>query len=261
MTIRKIIKKIMPSFLTRLFYSFRLTQVRSPFEGVYLNWDEVPTVGSDHQDDQWAYTVSDTTQSLINLNESNFVPAGVTGEVALLPLIAALAPAPLRIIDWGGATGFGFLSVIYGAIDRIEKYVVVEYPRVCKEGALLFKDTRISFVDEIPQEAFDLVLLGSSLQYAKDYKKILKQLAGPRYILLTKTPAGDNVTFVTCQVNLPGKKHPYWIFNINELVSILAELGYKLIFKSAISWDIDQSEFEPQYRVGRCCNLLFEKVI
>jgi putative methyltransferase (TIGR04325 family) len=257
---RETIKRLI-GFLLALYRAFRETsyQMRSPFSGVYERWEDVPKVGDDFEGDEWAATARAYSSATISQNESAFIPVAVSGANALLPLIASISPTPLRILDWGGATGFSYIATKYGALDRIEKFVVVEHPKVCAEGRALFNDPRLQFVLTIPRELFDLVLIGASLQYAENYKDLLSELAGPKWFLFIKLPAGENVTFVTCQINIPGKRHQHWLFNVREIVAIMKDLGYRLVFRSAWETELTQSNFDPQYRVGRPCNLLFEK--
>ncbi len=139
--------------------------------------------------------------------------------------------------------------------------MIVENPNVCAQGRELFKnDAKVEFLEHIPEEQFDLVHIGSALQYVSDYKELLKRLTDlkPRWILMTKLPAGGNVTFVTAQVNLPGKRFTNWLFNAKELVRMMESLGYTLIFRSANDGQVNQGKVEPTYRLQQFCNLLFE---
>lgn len=230
---------------------------RSPYAGVYGSFDEVPHQGGGFDDAAWAKTASDYSQFIQRKNQG-FVPLAVVGEHALLPLLIAVLDRPVTIVDFGGATGFGYLNAVRGAPGARLTYTVVETPAVCEAGRQAIPHG-CQFVTAIPTGHADIVLLGSALQCIDDWRGLLRQLVAlqPTYILLTKTPAGDNRAFVTAQVNLPGKVHPLHLFHGPELVAALAELGYALRFISAVDGAINQDAFEPEYRVGAPCNLLF----
>lgn len=254
----------MPEFLLQLVRVIRETRyrMRRTYSGVYARFEDVAEIGHGHEDDEWAKTCAQYSRWAIAKNESGFIPAAVSGLAALLPLVVSVSRAT-RILDFGGATGFSYIAAKYGAMHGIDRYVIVEYPKVNALGRELFKDDlRVEFVERIPQEQFDLVLIGGALQYVSDYKGLLRTLTDlkPRWVLITRLPAGENVTFVSAQVNLPGKRFASWIFNTRELVSDMESLNYKLIFRSANDGAINQGKLESKYRVEQFGNLLFEAV-
>jgi len=235
-------------------------RMRPTYSGVYAGFEDVAEVGGGYEDDEWPITAAEYSRWAIAKNESGFIPAAVSNETALLPLLISVSRAT-RILDFGGATGFSYIAAKYGAMRDIDRYVIVDHPNVCAQGRELFKDdVRVEFLEHIPQEQFDLVLIGGALQYVSDYKGLLKTLTDlkPRWILITKLPAGGNVTFVSAQVNLPGKRLASWLFNARELVSDMGSLNYKLIFRSANDGPVNQEKLEPKYRLGQFGNLLFE---
>jgi putative methyltransferase (TIGR04325 family) len=259
---REIAKNLMPEFLLQLFRGIKEIRyrMRKTYSGVYASFEDVAKVGGGYEDDEWSTTAAQHSRWAIARNESGFIPAAVTNETAFLPLLLSISRAT-RILDFGGATGFAYIAAKYGAMRSIERYVIIEHPNVCAQGRDLFKnDAKVEFLEHIPEEQFDLVHIGSALQYVNDYEELLKRLTHlkPRWILMTKLPAGDNVTFVTAQVNLPGKTFTNWLFNAKELVRILDSLGYTLIFRSANDGQVVQGKVEPTYRLQQFCNLLFE---
>lgn len=59
---------------------------------------------------------------------------------------------------------------------------------------------------------------------------------------------------------MPGMTLPYWFLNVSEVIGIMAEHGYALIYKNAAAEDsYDQSNFPEAYRLGYACNLLFAR--
>jgi len=234
--------------------------MRRTYSGVYARLDDVAAAGSGYQDTEWPATATQYSRWAMAQNESGFIPAAVANETALLPLLVSVTRAG-RVLDFGGATGFSYIAAKYGSMRGIDRYVVVEHRNVCAQGRELFKDdAKVEFVEDIPQDKFDVVLIGSSLQYIGDYKGVLDKLTAskPKWVLFTKLPAGDNATFATAQVNLPGKTLASWLFNAGEIISIMDRLNYKLIFRGAVDGEINQGKVEPRYRLRQFCNLLFE---
>lgn len=259
---KEIAKKLIPESLLQLFRGIREARyrMRKVYSGVYASFEDVAKVGAGYEDDEWPKAAARYSRWAIANNESGFIPAAVSNEAALLPLLLSMSRAT-RVLDFGGATGFSYIAAKYGAMRNVDRYVIVEHPNVCVQGRELLKDdVAVEFLERIPHEQFDVVLIGSALQYISDYKALLKTLADlkPRWILMTKLPAGENVTFATAQVNLPGKTLASWLFNARELVSVMDSLDYKLIFRSAIDGQINQGNVEPKYRLRQFCNLLFE---
>jgi putative methyltransferase (TIGR04325 family) len=259
---KEIAKRLMPESLLQLFRGIREAtyRMRQTYSGVYARFEDVAEVGGGYEDDEWPKTAARYSRWAIVNNESGFIPGAVSNEAALLPLLVSISRAA-RVLDFGGATGFSYIATKYGALRGIDRHVIVEHQNVCTEGRKLFKDDpKVEFLTNIPQEQFDLVHIGSALQYVSNYKELLKRLTDlkPRWILMTKLPAGDNVTFVTAQVNLPGKKFANWLFNAQELVRVMESLGYTLIFRSANDGQVNQGNVEPDYRLERFSNLLFE---
>jgi putative methyltransferase (TIGR04325 family) len=259
---KKLAKRVMPEFLLQLARVIRETgyRMRLTYSGVYASFEDVAKVGGGYEDDEWPITAAQYSRWAIAKNESGFIPAAVSNETALLPLLISVSRAT-RILDFGGATGFSYIAAKYGVMRDIDRYVIVEHPNVCAHGRELFKDDlRVEFLERIPQEQFDLVLIGGALQYVSNYKGLLRILTDlkPRWILITKLPAGENVTFVSAQVNLPRMKFTSWLFNAKELVSIMDSLNYKLIFRSANDGRVNQEKLDPKYRLEHQGNLLFE---
>lgn len=259
---KKLIKRFAPEFLLQLARSIREARYRTrlTYSGVYASFDEVTQHGIGYEDDEWPATAAQYSRWAIAKNESGFIPSAIAGENALVPFLISISKAQ-RILDFGGATGFSYIAAKFGAICEIERYVVVEHPKVCAKGREIFKrDGRVEFLEEIPNEKFDLVVAAASLQYVQDYKEILKKLTGlhPKWILLTKLPAGENINFVSRQVNLSTMKFTSWLFNARELATFMESQNYRLIFRGANDGQIVQEKLEPRYILERQCNLLFE---
>lgn len=241
--------------------------MRSPFAGVYARFADVPRLGQAFDDGGWVNTAVAYAKSFRERSASRFIPPDVVDEKALLPLLVAILAERgcVRIVDFGGAAGFSYLAMKAAlSPDVAVDYLVVEHRSVCDAGRELFAgEGDIRFAPELPEpgEEIEIVLLGASLQYVEDYHLFLERLAKlrARYILFTKMPAGDIPTFATAQVNLPGKQHAHWLFNVREIAGLMDSAGYRLAFKSAVAGEVNQRTFASDHRLGQFCNLLFRR--
>ena len=75
----------------------------------------------------------------------------------------------------------------------------------------------------------DVVNIGSTLQYVRNYSDLLDSITEktPRFILLTDYYMGEAETYATKQVNIPGLVIPLWIFHLKEIKNIITSKGYK----------------------------------
>ncbi|MEP4378202.1 MAG: methyltransferase, TIGR04325 family [Alphaproteobacteria bacterium] len=142
-----------------------------------------------------------------------------------------------RILDFGGAAGFSFNEVATGlsASDKLD-FLVVENANLCAIGEDVYAhDDRIRFNTDLPVESspFDIVHVGSALQYIDDWKSLLGALAGYRapLLILDDVMAGPQPTYVTLQ-NYYGQKIPSWFWNADEFLAAVSQTGYRLIKRS-----------------------------
>jgi putative methyltransferase (TIGR04325 family) len=199
---------------------------------------------------------------------SKTIPTEVVGEHILLPLLASVLyekQYKLDILDFGGGAGIAYLQLL-NSIPRHSNvnYHIVELDRICKTGSQLFLgDERIHFHPALPEHLPDLDILhmNSSLQYIEDYVGLLNRLCTyePKYFLFVRLSAGDIPTYATAQKNMPGEPIPYWFLNVDELIEIMLQNKYFLIFKSALEQEYNQDNFPEEYRLGRTANLLFAR--
>jgi putative methyltransferase (TIGR04325 family) len=237
------------------------------WQGIYRGFDEVPVRGSGHEGDRWAQaTLAENRQIREALKSYRNIPFQTFGHHALLPLLAGIVAQEqpvVRILDFGGATGTAWLHLTAGTVDvsAVELHVV-ETEVACRLGEQLWADEpRVRFhraVADVPP-GIDIVHVNSALQYIEDYRGLLEVLCGcgARYFLLPRLSAGDFPTYATAQMNLWGDVVAYWFLNVGELVGIFESCGYRLLSKSVEPTVYDQSNFPPEYRMHRACNLLF----
>lgn len=267
MSLRKILRGLTPPALTE-FYRRARGDFDSPWEGVYKHYRDVPASGVGYKNAAVVSAMLDHTRKIKEDLATGSGLVEVCGEDNLLfPLLGAAASTgqPLKILDFGGGLGEGYLCLKAAMAGPVE-YHIVELERTCVDGRRLFEGAGdIFFHDTTPQglEKVDIVHINSALQYIEDYRGLLKRLADyrPRYILLVRLSAGDFPTFATVQRNFKGMRIPHWFFNIKEITQILAAQGYRLVYKKPAARSYSQDSLPPEYRLsgGRMSNLLFSR--
>lgn len=220
-----------------------------------------------------ARALSATRDCLDALAEGRPIPSFHKQRSTVLPAIVAMQlrpPSTLRIIDFGGGLGIGYLTLVeclgpaVGTID----YTVVEIAPVCATGRTLFPHGEIRFVDTLPDEPFDLVHSASALQYVEDWRGLLAGLCRYKapYMLLSDVFAGSVTTFATLQ-NYYESRIAHWFLNIDELLQALSSLGYRLLMKSFVSARrlgvddvLPMENFPPDRRLHQTLHLLLRRV-
>lgn len=185
-----------------------------------------------------------------------------------LALVAAIVAAPrqsVRVLDFGGGPGSGFVQLVSAlppgtAID----YTIIDLPQTCAAGKDLFAgDGRIRFSTEFPEHAsaYDIVYVNSALQYVDEYADMLQRLAALRapWLLLARLAAGTAPTFASQQVNVPGQTLPYWFLNVDEVSGMLKAAGYDLACDFLLERVYDQSNLPAPHRAERMRTMLFAR--
>ncbi len=175
----------------------------------------------------------------------------------------------LRILDFGGGLGIGYMTLLESiphAEERIE-YTIVEVPQVGDAGRELFSG-RVRYVETLPPgDRFDLVHTASALQYVEDWRRVLGSLAGYQadFMLLSDVFAGAIPSFVTLQ-NYYGSRIRHWFLNLEALVSACADVGYSVAMKSHVSarrLDIEDrlpmEQFPDTHRLEHTLHLLLAR--
>lgn len=81
---------------------------------------------------------------------------------------------------------------------------------------------------------FDIVHIGSTLQYIDDWQGLLEGLITnykPKYFVFSDLLAGAIPTFVTHQL-FYGKRIPHHFFNWDKFIFLLKDLGFSLLYTS-----------------------------
>jgi putative methyltransferase (TIGR04325 family) len=208
-------------------------------------------------------------------NQERTIPVVTAYRESLLPLLSGIVYAEsgsVKILDFGGGLGLTFYQVTKGMpkVENLE-FHIAEVEKVCEAGGDYFKDEpNIFFHIGLPRSIsrFDIVHIGSSLQYVDNWQAMIGGLCGyqPRYILFTDLPAGDIPTYASAQYYY-GSKMPCWFFNVKEITGEVCRHGYGLVFKASYVPRIlneeqpyPQANFGEEHRLGYPCILLFHKV-
>ena len=265
MNFKLLLKQLLPPALISLWQQKALP-LGSYWKGVYSRLNQVPSSGPGFASDQWINLIRNSTErNQAAAKNCGTIPWFVGGDRSLLPMLAAAIGADqerISILDFGGGMGLDYANITACLPRRWNiGYHLVESPRVCEAGATLWTgDERVQFHPTLPPNLqVDIVYIRSSLQYVEDYSGLLAQLAGyrPRCFLLVDLPAGDIPTYATAQHNVKGSILPYWFFNVQEIIDIVAQLGYVLVFKGGQEKKYDCSNFPQSHRLEQMCNLLF----
>ncbi len=151
-----------------------LISIKSPFSAIYHDWSKVPVKGNQYKSINMAKIALLRAEIENNINKNNFVPYKINEYYSILGLMAATSPEPLRILDWGGSVGFTYMTVKYAALNRYNEYTIVEYPKIIEAAKVLFPE--IKYEIKIPDKYFDIIHIGTALQYVEDYLLLIKEL-------------------------------------------------------------------------------------
>jgi len=170
----------------------------------------------------------------------------------------------LRVVDFGGGAGTGFIQLRGALPARVAiDYTIIDLPAVCTAGRQLFNgDHRVSFATELPTglPSPDIVYANSVVQYVDAYEATLRSLAGlgAEYVLLARTALWPGERFATQQINLDGHVLPHWFLNDQEVFALLGNCGYvPLIDLLRPPHPVD---LPPSHHVDRLRDVLFRQV-
>ena len=104
----------------------------------------------------------------------------------------------IKVLDFGGSLGSTYFRYrdIFSSRKKI-KWSIIEQNAFVKIGKKEFRDKKLNFFNNFNEfikknkkQQIDIFLLSSSLQYIRDYKKIISwaQRLNPEYLIILKTP-------------------------------------------------------------------------
>jgi len=264
------IKPIIPPIIWLFIRKYLMPDYPKVFEGVYSTLGDVKESGYNSLD-SLEKIYDQTLQRLSTYNNSKLPESNLQSPIAnLLPLVVALAledKERISILDYGGGMGISYLnclSALQGSNITNIDYHIVDLEDTIEYGMKIYpEDMAIHFHRDVPEalKDVDIVYIGSTLQYIDDYKVLIQRLAKltPRYILLTDYFTSEAETFATAQVNMSGRRMAYWIFNLSEIVELVAQQGYKKIYETKNHQPLHN--LPDEFRIDDTRNLLFSRKV
>lgn len=247
-------------------------EVFSVWEGVYESFEEA---GGDHdafETDRWIEKQKETTKAhLENLKKG----VGISKDYPL-PLVVSILLAQkdkVSVLDFGGGMGAQYLDVLSKVLGSEENlaFVVVDGKKSIENRPKeLDRFDNLSFYDDLGEvdQRFDIVHIGSTLQYIEDWEGLLRTLVeryDPEYFVFSDLLAGDIPTFVSHQ-KYYGKKIPHRFFGLGDILDLFSHFGYQSLFKSLFVHKIlGQEKVFPnqgileKHRISRGMNLVLAK--
>lgn len=268
-TLREFARAVLPPALLNLLRGQPVfPQRRFTWVGIYSHVRDVPATHT--------YNVEAEVQKHVNLTRlavdslRNYQKPFFRWHHSLGLVAATLAASSgrVRILDFGGAVGSGYLQVLATVPNSVViEYHVVDLEKFCAAGQHLFaNDPCITFYTSMPalRAAVDMVYVNSALQYIEDYVALLQQVAALEapFVLLARLAAGSCPTFATRQVNLHDVALPYWFLNLKEVCEVMRGSGYALSYEGLNGEEeLDQTNFPNTHRVGPMRDLLFRRML
>ena len=179
--------------------------------------------------------------------------------------LASLNLDKLKVLDIGGGFGETYWNLQRSVPVEIQ-WDIIELDKTVRVGMGIFQDVKeLNFftLNSYLPSNYDLVYFGSSLQYFEDWKSIIELALNthPKYILISDTTMGDIGTFVCAQVNMPGIVIPRWVFNIQELVNLFTNSGFRQVLRSSNFYPFHNFyNYDGEYRNIEHVNLVFKRI-
>ncbi len=234
------------------------------FKGVYDNIKKVPGYGYHNAAsiNEFFEVANGKLNRYLDLKPQISSPMSPISN--LLPLIfAVMDKKKIKVLDYGGGMGATYIDSLYALKGIDVEYHILDLKLVVECGMKIFPQKfDLHFHTDIPNAppAFDVIYLGSCLQYIDDYGKIIQQLINlsPKYIFITDNFMGKTKTYATAQVNMKNRRIAYWIFRKGEIINLFSQHGYQNIYKSVNYQPFHNFDnFTDEYKVNDSCNLLF----
>ena len=204
----------------------------------------------------------------LKYNRTNTIPYTYN---YLVPLIKKLNKKEIDFLDVGAGTlknyfllTNNFQDLNYFYYDVPEKKRIIEN-NVRKEN---FKKIFVCNHDDIKNNKFDIVFLGSCIQYISNYESFINILLErkPSFILFTAMPSFnsnyDNRNFfVIKQLNLYPSINYLYQFNINEFKKLFLKRNYKEVFIKENTSDssINFKNFKNKNIHSKYIDIMFKK--
>ncbi len=269
---RQVLKALMPPVLVDILRPVWRKLRPSPSEGLAYApqaWQTAVPPGDGHE----ARAILDTdiaewssswgpylrrleAQDPLALPVNEFPPQACLDQLSLMQYAYVFALASreartLRILDYGGGLGY-YYCVARAVLPGVAiEYHCKEVPAMVREGRRLNPGVIWHEDDSCLDEAYDLVMFGSSLQYLRQWRQQVKLAARAttRYAYFADTPIVTGVPGFLALQRLRGAAMPYQVLNKADLLAALADAGLCLLREfpeSGHIW-IDGAPEQPRY--------------
>jgi len=216
------------------------------FEGCYRTLADAPCGESRYNDDALAEDIAAKLEQL-RTPDTHLIFDG-EGRSVLPLIVGQLCQRTISVLDFGGGPCTG-LRLIADQVPNLDascfSYTLVETPALCRaikrriDPILMERFKTVSFVDicdAIPSTGEDVAIVNASsvIQYISDWQSTVAQLAAlsPGYFIVGLTPFTDAPMYARQQLNIPHRHIATWVFNRDEFLSTMRDLGYRPIFEA-----------------------------
>ena len=119
----------------------------------------------------------------------------------------------------------------------------------------------VNNLSSIKKEFFDILVFGSSSQYIESFYKLFSDsiFIIPDIILFTDTPLSLKDQLELEQVDQSGSKYKVYIRTFDELKTFVSNIGYSIVFKSALPWETQEYLKKELSENIKMTNILFKK--
>ncbi len=171
-----------------------------------------------------------------------FGPNEVESIERFLPasLIVALSKNKnINILDIGGGNN-PIYSYIKKSTDISVNCYVLEtskFSKIIKKKIPSNLKSKVKYISNLSdvKKKLDIVCFISSIQYLRDYEKIVEKLTRqkPNFFIITRTFFQDKKeNYYSIENCVPGSIHPYIFFSLDKLKKLFKKNGYTLIFQN-----------------------------
>lgn len=241
---------------------------QSMFQGFFKKFEQIKNQSNIFNDNFW---IKREFEKLKKLKKKKPHEINLSRDYPLLIAASIISTQNknLKVIDFGGGLGHGYLSVSRGINDKNLSYTIVDLPAVCKFGKKLFEnEKKIKFTTNIPAISnCDIFHFGSCLQYIENWKEIINKSCNikPKYIIFSDLIAGDIKSFITTQ-RFNKISMPYRFYNIKDIINFVKKNGYELILRNnyqvhfnGVPSVLPTKKFPKNYRLEYSTNLIFKQ--